>query len=380
MIDSTFSRATWLNSLHMSTLTLSLLEKEGFAREQLLEGSGITPADLLDLRRLISPWQEQQVFANACRLSDEPALGLRLGLRTRISAYGLLGYALLSAPTLGEALRIGLSYPVLLGTYFHLSLEVADGRAWLVATGYGEDEALRPFNTELCLGSLKVTCADLLGQPLPLLEAAFDYAGDEAMARAYAEGFACELHFERERSAIGFAAEWLERPLPLADPGDPPGDAGTVPAAEHRPGRASCLAGQGPGDPRRALAGPARPGGTGQAPELFVAQPAPAPSAAAHQLPAIARRVALRPRQGVVAERRHADLPDRRGTRLQRDRQPAPCLPALERPAAEPFPRLSARSGGGAGVGVAPSPFVRHLTQGFCRAVANPGHEGTIEA
>lgn len=30
MIDSTFSRATWLNSLHMSTLTLSLLEKEGF--------------------------------------------------------------------------------------------------------------------------------------------------------------------------------------------------------------------------------------------------------------------------------------------------------------------------------------------------------------
>lgn len=67
MIDSTFSRATWLNSLHMSTLTLSLLEKEGFAREQLLEGSGITPADLLDLRRLISPWQEQQVFANACR-------------------------------------------------------------------------------------------------------------------------------------------------------------------------------------------------------------------------------------------------------------------------------------------------------------------------
>ncbi len=112
------------------------------------------------------------MFANACRLSDEPALGLRLGLRTRISAYGLLGYALLSAPTLGEALRIGLSYPVLLGTYFHLSLEVADGRAWLVATGYGEDEALRPFNTELCLGSLKVTCADLLGQPLPLLEAA----------------------------------------------------------------------------------------------------------------------------------------------------------------------------------------------------------------
>ncbi len=153
MIDSTFSRATWLNSLHMSTLTLSLLEKEGFAREQLLEGSGITPADLLDLRRLISPWQEQQVFANACRLSDEPALGLRLGLRTRISAYGLLGYALLSAPTLGEALRIGLSYiRSCFGTYFHLSLQppTAAPGWWPPATA--RDEALRPFNTELWPG------------------------------------------------------------------------------------------------------------------------------------------------------------------------------------------------------------------------------------
>ncbi|MGA4814614.1 hypothetical protein ACPA9J_00970 [Pseudomonas aeruginosa] len=44
----------WLNSLHMSTLTLSL-EKEGFAREQLLEGSGITPPTCLDLRRLDQP-------------------------------------------------------------------------------------------------------------------------------------------------------------------------------------------------------------------------------------------------------------------------------------------------------------------------------------
>ncbi len=218
MIDSTFSRATWLNSLHMSTLTLSLLEKEGFAREQLLEGSGITPPTCSTCGARISPWQEQQVFANACRLSDEPALGLASGLRTRISAYGLLGYALLSAPTLGEALRIGLSYPVLLGTYFHLSLEVADGRAWLVATGYGEDEALRPFNTELCLGSLKVTCADLLGQPLPLLEAAFDYAGDEAMARPTPRVSPASCTSNASAAPSASPPNGWSASLPLADP------------------------------------------------------------------------------------------------------------------------------------------------------------------
>jgi hypothetical protein len=195
MTGTSFSRNTWLNSLHMTTLTVSLLEAEGHERDGILEGSGITAADLVDLRRLVSPWQEQQVFANAERLAAEPALGLRLGLRTRISAYGLLGYALLSAPTLGEALRIGLSYPVLLGTYFHLSLQVEGEVAWLVATGYSEDEALRPFNTELCLGSMKVTCGDLLGQPLELLCAEFDYAGPPEREAAYAEGFACGLRF-----------------------------------------------------------------------------------------------------------------------------------------------------------------------------------------
>ncbi len=380
MIDSTFSRATWLNSLHMSTLTLSLLEKEGFAREQLLEGSGITPADLLDLRRLISPWQEQQVFANACRLSDEPALGLRLGLRTRISAYGLLGYALLSAPTLGEALRIGLSYPVLLGTYFHLSLEVADGRAWLVATGYGEDEALRPFNTELCLGSLKVTCADLLGQPLPLLEAAFDYAGDEAMARAYAEGFACELHFERERSAIGFAAEWLERPLPLADP------------VTHREMLEQCRRQNIDLAARRAWLDKVR---------AILAERLQDPPG----LEELARRLNCSSRslrrhlqqqrtsyQQLLDELRFArakellqsgDMPIYRIAEELGFSETASLRHAFQRWSGQPpshFRALSARSGGGAGVGVAPSPFVRHLAQGFCRAVANPGHEGTIEA
>lgn len=218
MPEPIFSRSSWLNSLHMSSLTVAMLQGEGHSAGALLEGSGISEADLRGLKRLISPRQEQQVFANALRLSPQPALGMRLGLRTRVSAYGLLGYALLSAPTLGEALRIGLSYPVLLGTYFHLSLQVEGERAWLVATGYGEDEALRPFNTELCLGSLKVICADLLGQPLPLEATQLDYPESPGLCEAYGQGFACALQFEQPRSAIGFAARWLEQPLPLADP------------------------------------------------------------------------------------------------------------------------------------------------------------------
>lgn len=218
MPEAIFSRSSWLNSLHMSTLTVAMLGAEGHGVDAVLAGSGISEDDLRSMKRLIGPGQEQQVFANALRLSPEPALGMRMGLRTRISAYGLLGYALLSAPTFGDALRIGLSYPVLLGTYFNLSLKMEGDTAWLVATGYGEDEALRPFNVELCLASLKVVCADLLGQALPLVAAQFDYVEAPGQAKAYRQGFDCPLHFRQARNAIGFAAHWLDQPLPLADP------------------------------------------------------------------------------------------------------------------------------------------------------------------
>ncbi|WP_375738897.1 AraC family transcriptional regulator [Pseudomonas boanensis] len=218
MPEQNFSRATWLNSLHMSALTVALLREQGIAACDVLAGSGISEQDLAELQRLVNPEQEQLVFANAVRLAPKPALGLVLGLRTRISAYGLLGYAMLSAPTLGEALRIGLSYPVLLGTYFRLTLEPDGDLTWLVAGGYGEDEALRPFNTELCLGSLKVICADLLGQPLPLRAARLDYPASPGMAKPYARGFGCAVRFAEESSAIGFDTSWLARRLPLADP------------------------------------------------------------------------------------------------------------------------------------------------------------------
>jgi len=218
MVEHTFSRATWLNSLHMSALTVALLQEEGIAACDLLAGSGISEQDLAELQKLVNPEQEQQVYANAVRLAPRPAVGLALGLRTRISAYGLLGYAMLSAPTFGEALRVGLSYPVLLGTYFRLALEQDGDIAWLTATGYSEDESLRAFNTEVCLGSLKVTFADLLGQPLPLHAVQVDYPSGSGMARPYARGFGCPVSFGASHSAIGFDAAWLTRRLPLADP------------------------------------------------------------------------------------------------------------------------------------------------------------------
>jgi AraC-like DNA-binding protein len=203
-----------LTTLNAVSLVLATFNAEGLANEVLLAGSGIGLDDLRHADSRITTCQEMRVCANAVALRHD--IGLELGQRMHVSSYGLLGYALLTSATLGDALRLALRYPALLGTLFELSL-VEDGeQAWLSAGDYRENPALEAFNVEFCLVSMKVICDDLLGRALPLCEARFNYPAPEYHAR-YAERFDCPLRFATQASGFAFDREWLAHPLPLAD-------------------------------------------------------------------------------------------------------------------------------------------------------------------
>jgi AraC-like DNA-binding protein len=203
-----------LTTLNAVSLVLNTFKAEGLSSEALLAGSGISAADLSRADTRITTNQEMLVCANAVALRRD--IGLELGRRMHVSSYGMLGYALLTSATLGDALRLALHYPALLGTLFELSLEEDGERIWLTAGDYRENPALAPFNVEFCLVSMKVTCEDLLGHPLPLLGARFDYPAPDYQAR-YAERFDCPLQFDVASNAFAFDRRWLEQPLPLAD-------------------------------------------------------------------------------------------------------------------------------------------------------------------
>ena len=181
--------------------------------------------------------------ANAVALRHD--IGLELGQRMHVSSYGMLGYALLTSATFGDALRLALRYPALLGTLFELSLEEDGERIWFTAGDYREDPALAAFNVELCLASLKVICDDLLGHPLPLLGARFEYSAPDYQAR-YAERFACPLQFKatsqclclRQTAGSTNRCPWPTpsptRPWPSAAANKTPSSPGA------RPGWAAC--------------------------------------------------------------------------------------------------------------------------------------------
>ncbi|WP_062379874.1 AraC family transcriptional regulator [Pseudomonas abietaniphila] len=203
-----------LTTLNAVSLVLDTFAAEGWGSEALLAGSGISEADLERPDIRITTFQEMQVCANAVALRRE--IGLPLGRRMHVSSYGILGYALLTSATFGDALRLALEYPALLGTLYDLRL-IEDGEhIWFSASDYRDDEGLRVFNAELCMASLKVICDDLLGKPLPLLNARFQHTAPDYLA-SYTDSFPCPLHFNAADNAFAFEKHWLDQPLPLAD-------------------------------------------------------------------------------------------------------------------------------------------------------------------
>jgi AraC-like DNA-binding protein len=203
-----------LTTLNAVSLVLNAFKADGLSSEALLAGSGISAADLNRADTRITTNQEMQVCANAVALKRD--IGLELGRRMHVSSYGMLGYALLTSATFGDALRLAMRYPALLGTLFELGLEDDGERIWFVAADYRENPALAVFNAEFCLVSLKTICDDLLGHSLPLLAARFEHAAPDYEA-TYAEHFNCPLHFKARDNAFAFDKSWLDQPLPLAD-------------------------------------------------------------------------------------------------------------------------------------------------------------------
>ncbi|MBK5517013.1 AraC family transcriptional regulator [Pseudomonas sp. TH10] len=203
-----------LTTLNAVSLVLDAFKAKGLSSDALLAGSGISAADLQRADTRITTNQEMQVCANAVALKHD--IGLELGRRMHVSCYGMLGYALLTCATFGDALRLAIRYPALLGTLFELSLEDDGERVWFVAADYRESPAMAVFNAEFCLVSLKVICDDLLGHPLPLLAARLEHPAPDYQA-IYAEHFDCALHFDARDNAFAFDKRWLDHPLPLAD-------------------------------------------------------------------------------------------------------------------------------------------------------------------
>ena len=197
-----------------ATYTRVLLQRLAGAEERLLAGTGLLP-ESSNLPSEITVAQQLQVFRNAMTIAQRPDWGVEFGKLLNISSHGPLGFAALSAPTLGEGLEVLARFARIRAPYLNFRVrETTDRMIFELLTDIyplGELETpLGEIVLQIACSYAEAVMADRIGESIVLLNfpAPLDLAGYTAQYRAQCEFRALTIGF-----AIPLSLRFLQCPL-----------------------------------------------------------------------------------------------------------------------------------------------------------------------
>jgi AraC-like DNA-binding protein len=201
-----------VHALHLA----ELVERWNVPAEQLLGELGWSLQGLSDPTARLSIAEFERLIQRARALTGEPGLGFHLGLKMRISVYGYVGFAAMTAANLGQALQLACQFAPTRSTALALRLEQHEREASLVidetcSLGEARDVIVISFLVGLSRIGNTITGQELHGSA--------DFAFAEP---AYFRGFEALLpgrvRFSRPAHRLTFDAALLDLPLVQSDP------------------------------------------------------------------------------------------------------------------------------------------------------------------
>lgn len=205
-------------SPHTIAAIVTELGTQGIDPLRALEGTALSPPQLDSYATKISYRQLDIVIRNALRLSRDPAIALRSGLRMHLTAYGMYGYALLSSATHAEARDFAVRYVRVVGPLcdyvfsYHGSIVSAifEPMHWPNPT-----QSVHRFAVEFALTAHLTTIRDRFGSQFEFSRVVLDYSPPRHAA-TYRSLFACPVEFDQQRCGYDYAR--TDGPRALADP------------------------------------------------------------------------------------------------------------------------------------------------------------------
>ncbi|HET6565722.1 MAG TPA: AraC family transcriptional regulator ligand-binding domain-containing protein [Xanthomonadales bacterium] len=193
-----------------------LLQSGLLPTEELLAGTGLELADLAEAEYL--GWQPMAgLLKNVMAARLDPAWAAKLGEQIGVSAHGALGFAALSAPTLGAALEVIATFLPIRVSSIGIELERKGDRYVLRLFDRGEVPEVFNSGCEIALKTFEVLIATLLGtadQAEVLIHLARPRPEQEESLR---QAFASRLEFAAGQNAISVPAKWWQQASPLHD-------------------------------------------------------------------------------------------------------------------------------------------------------------------
>jgi AraC-like DNA-binding protein len=197
---------------------VQLAEARGIDSRGWFAGLALSRAQIADPALRVS-YRQASVFVHRALASlDVPDAGLRIGREGTIGGFGLLGLAMMTSRTLGDAMLAGIAHHKICGCLLDLSFEaVSEREVALVAWPRFGDTELLPFFCEELFASCLMIARELVGPELKPARVEFGYP-QPAYADEYATLFDCELRFGAPQCRLLIDAQWLAHPLPGHNP------------------------------------------------------------------------------------------------------------------------------------------------------------------
>ncbi|WP_409434462.1 AraC family transcriptional regulator ligand-binding domain-containing protein [Mycobacterium sp. SMC-14] len=184
-----------------------------------LAGTGVTPADIEDSATEVQAGQELAILRNVLgRVKDPHELARDVGLQYNFANTGVLGYALLASPTLGDAVNMACRYATLSSTFLRLTRHDTPDGAVLEFDDSAVPADVRSFMMERDLFALTTMVPLLIGQLNSGATIKVELPGiDFPAERLEFPWVAIEVDLAATRSAITLPFELLALPMPAAD-------------------------------------------------------------------------------------------------------------------------------------------------------------------
>ena len=188
----------------------------GADRDKVLSEIGLSETDLISSDVYYTVEQHFESLRAIREQVDIPGLGLLVGQRITIADLGIMGYAMLSSPTLRRAVDIALRFQRITDPILHIDCRESDDKFImtiepLILLG----EAYR-YDVEETLVIWAQMLDFYFGPDVHFNEISVTW-DEPAYSEMYQEIFKCKILFRQEKNELRFKKELLDEPSQLAN-------------------------------------------------------------------------------------------------------------------------------------------------------------------
>lgn len=203
---------------HYAELLCRLQGQKGVSEERVLDGTGLTRAQLQEPGRRMSLAATLQLLRNVREIDPSPDLGVRLGVPLNIGSHGFLGYAFQSSRNLGEAFDLAVRFLRTRTSLFDIRIERDGEHAALVLDERYDLGDLTQLVADAVITSILGIGQQMFGVMLARQVTLCLPYPEQKHHQGWRQKAGLDLQFGSAWMQLQFPAAWLDMPLSTADP------------------------------------------------------------------------------------------------------------------------------------------------------------------